>query len=124
MKHRSWRFLLATLMVLVALAAGGYWFWNRPAPEPTLEHLSQADGSTLTRVTPGQSAHARVVIATPAEEALNDKQLLALSRSGGAQLVQVILPKDDCTSQQQALQGALQQLKGSATPGWHRGQCR
>ncbi|MGO2452356.1 virulence factor family protein [Pseudomonas taetrolens] len=115
MKHRSWRFLLVTLVVLVAFAAGGYWYWNRPAPEPSLEHLSQADGSTLTRVTPGQSVHARVVIATPAKEALNDKQLLALSRSGDAQLVQVILPKDDCTLQQQALQGALQQLKGSAT---------
>lgn len=99
----------------VALAAGGYWWWNRPAPEPTIEHLGQTDGSTLTRVTPGQRAQARVVIATPAEEALNDKQLMALSRAGKAQLVQVILPKDDCTLQQQALQTALQQLKGPAT---------
>ena len=95
MKHRSWRFLLLALIVLAALAAGGYWFWNRPAPEPTIEHLSQTDGSTLTKVTPGQKTRARVVIATPAEEALNDKQLLALSRGGKAQLVQVILPKDD-----------------------------
>ena len=115
MKHRSWRFLLLALIVLVALAAGGYWWWNRPAPEPTIEHLGQSDGSTLTRVTPGQRAQARVVIATPAEEALNDKQLMALSRAGKAQLVQVILPKDDCTLQQQALQTALQQLKGPAT---------
>ena len=102
MKHRSWRFLLLILVILAALAAGGYWFWNRPAPEPTVEHLSQADGSTLTKVTPGQTARAQVVIATPAEEALTDAQLSALSRGGKAQLVQVILPKEDCTLQQQA----------------------
>ena len=115
MKHRSWRFLLLTLIVLVALAAGGYWFWNRPAPEPTIEHLSQTDGSTLTKVLPGQKARARIVIATPVEEALSDTQLMALSRGGKAQLVQVILPKEDCTLQQQALQNALQQLDGPAT---------
>ena len=115
MKHRSWRFLLLTLLVLAALAAGSYWFWNRPLPQPTIEHLSQADGSTLTKVTPGQSARAHVVIATPLEDALNDQQLMALGRSGAAQLVQVILPKDDCTAQQQALQTGLQQLNGPAT---------
>ena len=38
-----------------------------------------------------------------------------MSRGGKAQLVQVILPKDDCTLQQQALQNALQQLNGPAT---------
>ena len=86
MKHRSWRFLLLALIVLVALAAGGYWWWNRPAPQPTVEHLSQTDGSPLTNVIPGQKAQARVVIATPAEEALNDKQLIALSRGGKAQV--------------------------------------
>ena len=115
MKHRSWRLLLVTLVVVVALAAGGYAWWNRPAPEPTIEHVSQADGSTLTNVMPGEKARAQVVIATPADQALNDKQLLALSRGGAAQLVQVIVPKADCTLQQQALQSALSQLKGPAT---------
>ena len=56
MKHRSWRLLLVTLVVVVALAAGGYTGWNRPAPEPTIEHVSQADGSTLTNVLPGEKA--------------------------------------------------------------------
>jgi len=115
MKHRSWRLLLVTLVVVVALAAGGYTGWNRPAPEPTIEHVTQADGSTLTNVMPGEKARAQVVIATPADQALNDKQLLALSRGGAAQLVQVIVPKADCTLQQQALQSALSQLKGPAT---------
>jgi len=100
MKHRSWRFLLLILLILAAVAAGGYWFWNRPAPEPTVEHVSQTDGSTLTKVIPGQKARAQVVIATPADQALTDTQLMALSRGGKAELVQVILPKEDCDQHQ------------------------
>jgi hypothetical protein len=41
-----------------------------------------------------------------ADEVLTDSQLIALSQGGKAQIVQVILPKDDCTLQEQALQGA------------------
>lgn len=115
MIQRSWRYLLATLVVLALLAGGGYWWWNRPAPEPTLEQLTQADGSTLTRVTPGAKAKARVVVAVLPDSTLTDKQLLALSRSGAAQIVQVILPKDGCKLQEQALQSALPQLSGPAT---------
>ncbi|WP_017902818.1 virulence factor family protein [Pseudomonas asplenii] len=115
MIRRSWRLLLAMVVVLVALAGVGYWFWNRPAPEPTLEHLSQADGSPLTRLIPGTSPKAQVIVATLAEDALSDKQLAALSRGGAAQIVQVILPKDDCKLQQAALDAAMKQLSGPAT---------
>ena len=115
MKHRAWRYVLATLIVAAALAAGVYWLWNRPIPDPTLERINQPDGSTLTNVSPGEKARARVLIATPHDEALNDNQLLALSRGGAAQLVQVILPKDDCTAQLHAMQTGLQHLKGPAT---------
>ncbi|AZD28009.1 virulence factor family protein [Pseudomonas chlororaphis] len=115
MIQRSWRYVLATLVVFALIAGGGYWFWNRPAPQPTLEHLAQTDGSTLTRVTPATQAKARVAVAVLADEALTDTQLLALSRGGVAQIVQVILPKDDCKLQEQALQNALGQLKGPAT---------
>ncbi|WP_419735299.1 virulence factor family protein [Pseudomonas sp. COR18] len=115
MIRRSWRLLLAMVVVLVALAGAGYWFWNRPAPEPTLEHLSQADGSPLTRLIPGTSPKAQVIVATLAEDALSDKQLAALSRGGAAQIVQVILPKDDCKLQQAALDAAMKQLNGPAT---------
>ncbi|KAF0863252.1 virulence factor family protein [Pseudomonas sp. LD120] len=115
MIQRSWRYLLATLIVLALMVGGGYWWWNRPAPEPTLEQLTQADGSILTRVTPGTQAKARVVVAVPPDAILSDKQLLALSRSGAAQIVQVVLPKDDCKRQEQALQNALPQLAGPAT---------
>jgi type IV secretory pathway VirJ component len=114
MIQRSWRYLLATLVVLALILGGGYWFWNRPAPEPTLEHLTQTDGSTATRVIPGIAPHAQVVIAVTAEQKLNDKQLLTLSRGGVAQIVQVILPKD-CMLQGRAFQSALKQLKGPAT---------
>lgn len=114
MIQRSWRYLLATLVVLALILGGGYWFWNRPAPEPTLEHLIQADGSTTTRVIPGTAPHAQVVVAVSDEQKLNDKQLLTLSRGGAAQIVQVILPKD-CVLQGRALQAALKQLNGPAT---------
>ncbi|MEF9673724.1 hypothetical protein QNM99_22230 [Pseudomonas sp. PCH446] len=56
-----------------------------------------------------------MVVATLAEDALSDTQLSALSRSGAALIVQVILPKDNCTLQQKALDSALQQLQGPAT---------
>jgi type IV secretory pathway VirJ component len=114
MIQRSWRYLLATLVVLALILGGGYWFWNRPAPEPTLEHLTQADGSTTTRVIPGTAPHAQVVVAVNDEQKLNDKQLLTLSRGGAAQIVQVILPQD-CVLQGRAVQSALKQLNGPAT---------
>ncbi|AJO76938.1 virulence factor family protein [Pseudomonas sp. MRSN 12121] len=115
MIQRSWRYVLATLAVVALIAGGGYWYWNRPAPQPTLEHLAQADGSTLTRVTPATQAKARVAVAVLADEALTDTQLMALSRGGAAQIVQAILPKEDCKAQEQVLQAALGQLKGPAT---------
>ncbi|MCT7085130.1 hypothetical protein, partial [Salmonella enterica] len=65
--------------------------------------------------TPAGTPKARVAVAVMADETLTDSQLIALSQGGKAQIVQVILPKDDCTLQQQALQGALSQLKGPAT---------
>ena len=48
------------------------------------------------------------------DQKLSDKQLMTLSRSGSAQIVQVILPKD-CLLQSRALQSGLRELKGPAT---------
>ena len=115
MIRRSWRYVLAGLVVLALILGGGYWYWNRPAPQPTLEQLPQADGSSMTRVTPGTTTKARVVVAVMADASLTDHQLIALSQGGSAQIVQVILPKEDCKLQEQALQAALGQLKGPAT---------
>lgn len=69
----------------------------------------------MTRVTPNGTPKARVAVAVMADERLTDSQLIALSQGGKAQIVQVILPKDDCKLQEQALQSALGQLKGPAT---------
>ncbi|NBA95800.1 virulence factor family protein [Pseudomonas sp. R5(2019)] len=115
MIQRYWRHLLATVIVLLLSCGAAFWVWTRPAPPASLQTLTQADGSAMTRVVPGTRIKARVALAVPAEDALNPKQLLNLSQSGSAQIVQVILPKDDCTLQQQALQGALKQLDGPAT---------
>ncbi len=114
MIQRSWRYVLATLVVLAVILGGGYWYWNRPAPEPTLELLTPIDGPAMTRVIPGTTPRAQVAVAVNEEQKLSDKQLMTLSRGGAAQIVQVVLPTD-CTQQSNALQAALQQLKGPAT---------
>ena len=115
MIRRSWRYVLAFVVLLALVLGGGYWYWNRPAPQPTLEQLPQADGSVMTRVTPAGNPKARVAVAVMADETLTDSQLLTLSQGGKAQIVQVVLPKDDCKLQEQALQDALPQLSGPAT---------
>ena len=115
MIRRYWLYLLVPLLLALLAAALGFWLWTRPAPEASLEHLSLSDGSSLIRVNPGTRTKARVAIAVPQDQALSEKQLLDLSQSGEAQMVQVILPPADCSKQQQALQQALQQLQGTPT---------
>ncbi|MCQ6259282.1 virulence factor family protein [Pseudomonas sp. Q11] len=114
MMQRSWRYVVATLLVLAVILGGGYWYWNRPAPQPILEQLTPVDGAPMTRITPGTPPRAQVLVAVTEEQKLSDTQLLALSRSGSAQIVQVILPKD-CVLQGRALQAGLKQLQGPAT---------
>ena len=114
MIQRSWRYVLATLVALAVILGGGYWYWNRPAPQPTVELLMPADGAPMTRVIPGTQVRAQVIVAVNAEQKLSDTQLITLSRGGAAEIVQVILPKD-CMLQGRALQSALKQLNGPAT---------
>jgi type IV secretory pathway VirJ component len=97
------------LVVLLALAVG-YWFWNRPAPVAHLEQITLSDGSKAALVTPGAEVKTRVALAVPADKLLSDNQLLDLSQSSSAQMIQVILPADDCIAQAQALQAGLQKL--------------
>jgi type IV secretory pathway VirJ component len=96
------------------ILGGGFWYLKRPAPEPTLEQLTPADGAVMTRVTPGTTPKAQVLVAVNDDQKLNDKQLTTLSRSASAQIVQVILP-NDCLLQSRALQAGLRELKGPAT---------
>ena len=115
MIRRYWLHLLAALLLALLAGALGFWLWTRPAPEARLEHLTLDDGSSLPRVTPGTHPKARVAVAVLQDQALTDKQLLNLSQSSEAQMVQVILPPTDCTLQHTALNHALQQLQGPAT---------
>ncbi|MEB0045777.1 MULTISPECIES: virulence factor family protein [unclassified Pseudomonas] len=114
MIQRSLRYVLATLVVLALILGGGYWYLKRPAPAPTLELLTPADGAAMTRVIPGTKPRAQVVIAVTDEQKLSDQQLITLSRSGSAQIVQVILPVE-CLLQRRALQSALRELQAPAT---------
>ena len=114
MIQRSLKYILAVLIVLAVILGGGFWYLKRPAPEPTLEQLTPADGAVMTRVTPGTTPKAQVLVAVNDDQKLSDKQLTTLSRSASAQIVQVILPKD-CLLQSRALQAGLRELKGPAT---------
>ncbi|QXH34663.1 virulence factor family protein [Pseudomonas muyukensis] len=115
MIRRYWLYVLIPLLLAVLAGATAFWLWTRPAPEARLDHLTLADGSQLTRATPGVHAKARVAIGVPQEQALSDKQLLDLSQAGEAQLVQVILPPADCAKQQVAMDQALTQLANKPT---------
>lgn len=115
MIRRYWLHVLAALLLALLAGALGFWLWARPAAQPHLEHLTLANGSSLVRVSPSTRAKAQVAVAVPQDQALSEKQLLDLSQSADAQLVQVILPPADCTLQQQSLQQALQQLQGVPT---------
>lgn len=114
MTRRFWLYLLTPLLLAALVGALAFWLWTRPAPEARLEQLSIND-TAITRVTPGVHPKARVVIAVPRDQALTDKQLLDLAKAGEAQLVQVLLPANDCSKQQQAMSQALAQLPQQPT---------
>jgi len=114
MIRRYWLYVLIPLLLAALAGAAGFWLWARPAPEARLEQLTLNDTS-IVRVTPGVHAKARVAIGVPQDQALTDKQLLDLSQAAEAQLVQVILPPNDCTKQQQAMDQALTQLSDKPT---------
>ncbi|MBC3504099.1 virulence factor family protein [Pseudomonas sp. SWRI59] len=114
MIRRYWLYLAIPLLLAALGGAVAFWLWTRPAPEAHLEQLS-LNNLSITRVTPGVHAKARVAIGVPQDQALTDKQLLDLSQAGEAQLVQVILPPNDCTQQQQALDLAATQLSERPT---------
>ncbi|WP_312934492.1 virulence factor family protein [Pseudomonas sp.] len=115
MIRRYWLYLLIALAVAAAAASLAFWLWTRPAPEARVEHLTLPDGTSLVRATPGVQAKARVAIGVPKGEALTDKQLLDLSQAGEAQLVQVLLPAEDCALQQQLMDQASAQLGAKPT---------
>lgn len=114
MIRRFWLYLLVPLLLAALGSALAFWLWTRPAPEARLEQLSIND-THITRVTPAVHPKARVAIGVPQDQALTDRQLLDLAQAGEAQVVQVILPPNDCSKQQQALDQALGQLPEKPT---------
>lgn len=115
MIRRYWRLLVAVLVVLLVAAGIGYWWVNRPAPQPAVKQLKTDDGSAVTQVIPGEPDEAQVALAVPADQALNNAQLVSLSQDSNARIIQVILPQGDCQAQQKAFDNSLQYLKGAPT---------
>ncbi|PHN27816.1 virulence factor family protein [Pseudomonas sp. ICMP 561] len=114
MIQRYRRILLAALLFVVVLILG-VWLWSRPAPPATLDRSTLTDGSALTTVTPGTRAKVRVALAVTADDLLSDKQLQALSQDASARIIQVVLPKADCTLQQKTFNEALGKLDEAPT---------
>lgn len=114
MIRRYRRLLLAALLIVVMLMVG-FWLWSRPPASATIERSALSDGAALSSVTPPRAAKVRVALAVTAEEQLSDKQLQALSQDASARIIQVVLPKDDCTLQQKTFNEALSKLDQTPT---------
>jgi type IV secretory pathway VirJ component len=110
MIRRYWRPALIALLIMLALAAAGFWWATRPVPPASAEPLKLSDGSEATLVTPGQRARVVMAVAVPPDQPLNERQLTDLSRTGAARILQVVLPKEDCVAQARAFEAALKQL--------------
>ncbi|MNO74568.1 Bacterial virulence protein (VirJ) [compost metagenome] len=113
MLKRRWRHLLIVLIAIVV--AIGLLLWSRPASQARLEQRTLPDGSPVTVAVPGKQPNARVLLAVPQEQKLDDAQLLALAHDSGARVVQLVFPEKDCALQQQRTQAGLELLDGPAT---------
>ncbi|MDH4610877.1 AcvB/VirJ family lysyl-phosphatidylglycerol hydrolase [Pseudomonas sp. BN102] len=113
MLKRKWRHLL--LILILILVGAVLLFWSRPAPQAQLDHLKLSDGSPMTLASPRGSVQHRVLLMASGNQRLADADLLALARNGNARLLQVELPAQDCTAQQQRLQQVSETLGGAPT---------
>ncbi len=110
----SRRKTLTTLLVLACLLLGVAWWFLKPPPRAQLEHPTLADGSAVTLAVPPGKIAARVVVAVPEGQGLNDAQLLNLAERG-ALLVQYVLQPGSCEQQRQHMNDAAAQLKQAPT---------
>lgn len=109
--QRRYGLILLGAITLAGLTALAVQQWgNHRAPQ--LSTLTLDGINNVSRVTPGGSINARVLLAMPAEQLLSAEQLLALSNSNAVQVLQYQVQTSDCAQQQQHLQAALAQLSG------------
>lgn len=113
MLKRHWHRLLIIFLVLVVGTA--LLLWGRPSPQARVEQRTLADGSRATIALPPGETRARVLLVVDAKQQLNDAQLLALAQDGGARVVQLQLPADNCDAQQHLLGLTRTVLEGEPT---------
>lgn len=88
---------------------------SEDAPEIAQLRTLNLDGITASIVNPGEDSSAQVLLIMPTEQLLSDEQLLDISTTNNAQIVQYPVTAGDCSNQQQQFQTALQQLDGPPT---------
>lgn len=110
---RTAKRLLPILLVLLALVAGGLYYWLRPAPEASLARHPLASGGDLVLATPGGTVQRRVLLAVPADQQLSEAELLELAQSNHAVIGQYQPTQQSCDDQAKRLQEASATLGGS-----------
>ena len=101
---RTAKRVLPLLALLLAVVAGGLYFWLRPPAAASLAHHALASGGDLQVATPGGKVHRRVLLVLPNDQLLGDEELLELSQSNHAVVGQYPLTQQSCDAQNKTLQ--------------------
>lgn len=109
---RTAKRLLPILILLLAVLAGGLYYWLRPAAQASLARHPLAAGGDLMLATPGGTVQRRVLLALPADQQLSDAELLELAQSNHAAIAQYQAAQQSCESQAKRLEEATAQMGG------------
>lgn len=105
--------MLGGLLLVTALAAGAVgWWWSMRAV-PHLQTV-QIQGNSAQLLSQGD-ARQRVLLLTPADQALDETTLRRLAEVGDLRLLQLPFVAGDCNAQQQLISQASEALGGAPT---------
>lgn len=110
---RTAKRLLPILALLLAVVAGGLYFWLRPPAAASLAHHTLASGGEMLVATPGGKVQRHVLLVLPADQLLDEAELLELAQSNHALIGQYPATTQSCEAQAKTLQDATGQLGGA-----------